>query len=309
MANVPTPARLIHQRVDTLSRRLTEARLGDVEGIHQARVATRRLREALPLLPSSSRRRKVANAVRKLTRALGPVREIDVCLQGLGDLERLKPRWKAALRWARDVMLQDRRAAHLHAVKRIGRWDSERVRKAARYADEGLAGMRPPRAARAERLAILRRRAAGRAEELHAAVEHAAGIYLPDRLHQVRIAAKKLRYALEMIQASGARRSGSRAAPASPRSVRGQVATLKRVQDLLGRIHDHEMLIMRLRAAQGALAGPRVELAGDLDAAVRYLETECRRLHGHYMAVRPGLLDVAARVLAAQARGRRVAAA
>ena len=38
----------------------------------------------------------------------------------------------------------------------------------------------------------------GARARLRAAIENAAGIYLPDRLHEVRIAVKKLRYALEL---------------------------------------------------------------------------------------------------------------
>ena len=79
-------------------------------------------------------------------------------------------------------------------------------------------------------------RAARRAEGLRAAIENAAGIYLPDRLHEVRIAVKKLRYALEIARDL----SGSRAT--------ARIRTLKRVQDLLGRMHDLEMLIARTRA-------------------------------------------------------------
>ncbi len=40
--------------------------------------------------------------------------------------------------------------------------------------------------------------AARRAVDLRAAIDHAGGIYLADRLHRVRVAAKKLRYALEI---------------------------------------------------------------------------------------------------------------
>ena len=41
---------LIRQRLAALSRTLPGARKGDVHAVHQARVATRRLREALPLV-------------------------------------------------------------------------------------------------------------------------------------------------------------------------------------------------------------------------------------------------------------------
>ena len=49
--------------------------------MHRARVATRRLREALPVLDGERRGlRRLRKDLRALTRALGPVRELDVTL-------------------------------------------------------------------------------------------------------------------------------------------------------------------------------------------------------------------------------------
>src|ERR671921_161257 len=71
---------MIRQRLRALARTLPGARTGDVASIHQARVATRRLREALPVLGGGPRGRKLERRVRDLTQALGPVRELDVAL-------------------------------------------------------------------------------------------------------------------------------------------------------------------------------------------------------------------------------------
>ena len=140
-----------------------------------------------------------------------------------------------------------------------------------------------------KRLAVARQRAARRAARLRAAIENAAGIYLPDRLHEVRIAVKKLRYALELAREL----SGSRAMAA--------IRTLKEAQDLLGRMHDLEVLIARTRAVQGSPIGVNLRLSGDLDRVVRRLENECRQLHGHYMTLRHKLLALCDRVEAAPA--------
>jgi len=133
-------------------------------------------------------------------------------------------------------------------------------------------------------------RAARRAEGLRAAMDNAAGIYLPDRLHKVRIAVKKLRYALEIAQDL----SGSRAT--------ARIRTLKRVQDLLGRMHDLEMLIVRTRAIQSRAGVPSLNLSGDLARLVRKLENECRRLHARYMNERKSLLRICDYVSAREAR-------
>jgi CHAD domain-containing protein len=132
----------------------------------------------------------------------------------------------------------------------------------------------------AERLAHARRRAASRAIRLRTAIDSAAGLYLPDRLHEVRIAVKKLRYGMEVVRELRRSRAAAR------------ILTLKRAQDLLGRMHDLEVLIARTRAVQGSPHAPNLRVSADLDGLVRWLETECRRLHGQYMAARPGLLAI-----------------
>src|SRR5262245_59462368 len=77
---------LIRQRLAALSRTLPGARKGDVHAVHQARVATRRIREALPLIAQGRSGKSLRKSVRKLTRVLGPVRELDVALLNLDQL-------------------------------------------------------------------------------------------------------------------------------------------------------------------------------------------------------------------------------
>jgi hypothetical protein len=52
------------------------------------------------------------------------------------------------------------------------------------------------------------------------------------------------------------------------------------------------VLIARVRAVQGSRA-PNLRLSADLDRLVRRLETECRQIHGQYMARRKRLLAIA----------------
>ena len=100
---------------------------------------------------------------------------------------------------------------------------------------------------------------------------------------------KKLRYALEMVRDL----SGSRA--------EARIRVLKRSQDLLGRMHDLEVLIARTRGLQAA-AVRDLKLSSDLDQLVRRLETEARQLHGQYITTRRSLLDICNRVAAAADR-------
>jgi hypothetical protein len=141
------------------------------------------------------------------------------------------------------------------------------------------------------------------AQEAFQLIDNAAGIYLPDRLHAVRIAVKKLRYAIEVVRhVVPARPSRARSSSKSLRSVNGQLAALKRAQELLGRMHDLEILIARTRAVQASPQSPDLRLSGDLDRLVRRLETDCRLLHGHYMASRAPLIEICDRIEAQAAR-------
>jgi CHAD domain-containing protein len=139
-------------------------------------------------------------------------------------------------------------------------------------------------------------RAARRGADLGAAINNAGGIYLPDRLHAVRIAVKKLRYAMEIARELRASRAVA------------HLRTLKRVQDLLGRMHDLEVLIARTRALQSTANVRDLKLSGDLDRLVRVLEMDCRQLHVRYMNERKSLLTICDHV-ATQAQQARASAA
>src|SRR5262245_18680174 len=72
---------LIRSRLGTFTRTLHGVSTGDVKAVHRTRVATRRIRELLPLLGLKSlAASKLERRLRKLTRRLGAVRELDVLL-------------------------------------------------------------------------------------------------------------------------------------------------------------------------------------------------------------------------------------
>ncbi|MCU1385973.1 MAG: hypothetical protein JWL71_4670, partial [Acidobacteria bacterium] len=126
-------------------------------------------------------------------------------------------------------------------------------------------------------------RVAGRASRLSAAIADAGALYLPERLHGVRIAVKKLRYAVEL------------SAEAAGEPSAADLRRLKRAQDLLGRMHDMQILIGEVRQTQASLAPPSVTVWRDLDTMIGGLEDDCRRLHARYMRMRDPLAGVAAR--------------
>jgi len=282
---------LIRHRLSALDRALPGARRGDADAIHQARVATRRLREVLPLVVRGADGRKLRKRTRGLTRVLGAVRELDVALMTLDELEAQPdiPR-RGLARLRQDITLERRRllAAMLHELKTH---DLERLRKkaltAARRPGAASPAGRRTRRRDPRRLPAAEARAARRAATVRDAIRSAGGIYLPARLHVLRIAVKKLRYAMEIAREL----RGSRAT--------ARIRMLKGTQDLLGRMHDLEVLIARIRAVQGASEDPpSLEVSADLDQLVRRLETECRQLHVQYIDRRKKLIDLCEHVMA-----------
>lgn len=276
-----TPSELlIRQRLTAVTQGLPGARNGDVNLLHQTRVATRRLREALPLVASGARGRKLEKAVRRLTQALGPVRELDVALLTLDEFEGLDDVPRAAIAKLRQVVSEERRLLHDEMCRRLEKVDLKKLETRAVAAARKVKAPARGTLADPARLAAAEQRSARRAVALRAAIDNASSIYLADRLHEIRIAVKKLRYGMEISREL--RRSNATA----------RIRTLKEAQDLLGRMHDLEILIARTRAVQGASSAPNLRLSAHLDRLVRRLETECRQLHGQYMASRNKLVAI-----------------
>ena len=134
----------------------------------------------------------------------------------------------------------------------------------------------------------LEARVARRSGELQVAVDMTGPLYRPAQLHDVRIAVKKLRYALELRQETG--RGGASA----------DLRALKASQDLLGRLHDLEVLIEWVRDAQASFAPADLATWRVFGVLVRDLENECRRLHARYITNRSKLLEVCKRTAAHQ---------
>src|SRR6185436_3277406 len=73
---------LIRSRLDRFTRMLPGVESGEIGAVHRTRVAARRLRELLPILQlEPGTVRKLHRRLRKVTRRLGNVRELDVLIQ------------------------------------------------------------------------------------------------------------------------------------------------------------------------------------------------------------------------------------
>jgi CHAD domain-containing protein len=127
-------------------------------------------------------------------------------------------------------------------------------------------------------------RIVNRAERLVESIDEAGQMYAPERLHQVRIAAKKLRYGLELAAGVGVRAAAT------------QVRTLKRMQDLLGRMHDLQILQAHVAIVHAEFEPGNGVSHHGLDALAQHIERECRHLHGRYVASAPAVRELASQV-------------
>ncbi len=284
---------LLRKRLDLFTRMLQGLHDGDVRALHQTRVASRRLREIVPVLGlDGDVAEKLGRRLKQVTRRLGVLRELDVLAELIAERHESERDSRRALELVESSVAQQRRQLREALPERVspGRLMrlSARLKRAAKQvkhaeADTDAAPRRAP--THGWRWA-LEARVARRAHVLETTIEDAGAVYLPDRLHQVRIAIKKLRYAAELATEASGRRS-------TP-----ELRRLKAAQDLLGRVHDLQGLIEWTRRTQASLATPDLGAWRALESLAVALDTDCRRLHARYMRTRPGLL-----VAAAQASG------
>jgi CHAD domain-containing protein len=252
--------------------------------VHQARVASRRLREAVPVLTTGLKARKADKAnrkIRRLTRALGTVRELDVTLHLLDEMSRSKDVPRSAIEEVRAHVITKRDDRRGTVLRRLDRVNVEKLDRRLKAVASALQESTDERWRQ-----VLGARLVKRARRLVGAMDDAGQIYSPEGLHEVRIAAKKLRYALEIA-------ADSRVASAS-----AHVQTIKRVQEMLGRLHDLQVLQAYVATVQARGSGGG-GMAGRLEALARHIEDQCRHLHGRYTAVSPTLRQVCADIAVA----------
>ncbi len=282
-----SPRALAAAHLDTLFLHFAGVRDAQPDSVHQARVATRRLREVLPLLADgrTGEIEDTLSLVRSIGRQLGRVRELDVMHELLGREESRIPAAAAVIAVARQGLVPRQRAARRQMIKalealevdrlpemlapHLGRWDRLRDR----YASRGWETM-------------LVESIGSHAVKMGASVRHAAGVYLPNRSHGVRIAVKKLRYSVEVAVETGVW-------PAS-RLLRD----LKKIQATLGDLHDVHVLADAVEDLVGD--SPARQDLPMLNAALR---AEAEQLQQRYLASRDRLLAAVAASERFAARG------
>ena len=276
------------KRLRAIERAWPAAGRGDPEGVHRLRVALRRVHEALPVVSDGRHPRREKRARRKgrsLRRLLGPVRERDVSLALLAHLNERQADHRSAIRLVHQRIQGERQDLGRDLDANLSSVDVEElVRKLSRAvgstkdADDDVA-----RLARGRWELALATRVVRRARQLEQAVDRAGPLYAPDRLHGVRVRAKKLRYALEFGHEARLWRWAS------------QLRSLKQIQETLGQLQDREALLDRVRASAQATVGLAEESEG-LARLSRLLEEEARGFHAEFLRRRVRLLKLCATV-------------
>jgi len=207
--------------------------------IHDLRVRSRRLQQTFRIIVPQARTpasRKVIRTLRRVRRALGPCRNVDV------NIELVEQRFRAAkspaLRDGWDALrthLQERRPALVaNAYKEVAKHDFitfiERARKLLAHADLDADPTAKLQAAMARALAQW--------DEAYGMAEASRDV---ENLHALRIATKRLRYRAELLADSGSL------------SIEPVVKDLKELQGALGGWHDRSVL---LQSAAEFLARP-----------------------------------------------------
>jgi len=267
---------------------------GQLLAMHRTRVASRRLREILPILElESSDAIRLGKRLKKVTVELGVVRESGILLKLVDELQRSGRFDAQVMRRVHSALAEQYAQARGRLAERLPVSDVERLaRKLAKVA-RALRDRKPSRGWLWAIEARVNRRAAAVLE----AVDAAGSIYLQERLHDVRIALKKFRYALEI----SCEASGLKPTP--------DIRTLKKCQDTLGRLHDLQLLVNRVRELQPATTPHDLTMWRKIDAFVNALEDECRRLHAKYLRQQPQIRQIAERATRATEQSSRRAMA
>lgn len=216
--------------------------LGEVERVHDMRVATRRLRAALevfePCLPRK-RHRKALKKVKALADALGERRDADVeivLLEGLLDeAAQTDQRTLAKLieeRRLRQAEANESLAPHV-APKRL-----KKLRRRLRELVKGLDKNGPLRPNIARIVSV-------RLDELRAFADDALAPGASEAQHDMRIAAKRLRYVLEIFE------------PCLGEEAETARRAARQLQSVLGDLHDCDLMLSK------------VEQIGSVAAALR----------------------------------------
>lgn len=245
-------------------------RARDVEAVHDMRVASRRLRAAMalfePCLPAPTRAWR--KEVRRITRALGQARDCDVQSEALQSAMAKHRAWGADLAGLVADLAGRRRAAQRKVVKALARAGESGVYEQIEAALAPIAQAMPGKGP-------AWKDAYRRAEKMLVALladlkKYEGALARPSAVgqhHRMRIAAKHLRYSLEAFEAMYGR------------GIRPAILAAKRMQSLLGDMHDCDVWERLLSGAATGLPGQADKATEGLRAFARDRRRRRQRLY------------------------------
>ncbi len=208
----------------------------EVEAIHKMRVTTRRLQASLDLLQIGKDEfgiRKLKGKLRRLRRKLSDVRNYDVFLILLEQEAAKRKTIKQPFAHLKDELQKRRTERALKVRNYLEKFDLAKITKKLGLSPPTENISKPTLEHIADEKAIARRtaeRLEQRFDEFHQLAKNAKPTTRPEEFHQLRIAAKRLRYLLEI---------------ASDRGFKGNLTALewlRSLQDRIGDWHDFEAL-------------------------------------------------------------------
>jgi triphosphatase len=208
------------------------AREGDMEAVHDMRVATRRLRAMLLVLADVYDEREVSRlrkGLRRVAASLGVVRDAEVWLAAVDEYAAGRaPEERAGLDALTDALVERRDTGRRELIRELESGRTRRLRRVVQsFVDEPGAGVRPDSA----QLRVRDR--AGSAlwarYEAVRAFEPVMPVAPVEVLHELRIAGKYLRYTFELFE------------DALDEDAQALHAELVGAQDHLGALHDADV--------------------------------------------------------------------
>jgi CHAD domain-containing protein len=238
-------------------------------------VASRRLRCALRVAGTRLDRKapRWRKQVRRLTRSLGQARDLDVqiaCVEGFS--RRARPQWRPDLGRLGEELRRRRAETQRQVLRVLEQIRSckvlnqvrDRARHAGRRAETDSGAPADDARMQGER-AILTA-----LNEFLAFAPFVARPQCKAELHQMRIAAKRLRYTMEVFE------------PAFGRCLGPYIAAAQRSQQLLGELHDCDVWLAQLPELPAAWKAPRRAAGAGIRAFARDRARERRRLYREF---------------------------
>jgi CHAD domain-containing protein len=237
----------LRKQLDALIKQVRGVRENkEIEPVHQARVASRRMRAALSMFADCFGAKQVnkwQKRIRKLTKGLGAARDLDVQIEFLdlclARLDEKDKRYRPGVERLLLRLRQDRDTVQPKVVKTLDALEKGNAMAEMHGELEKVLFLLRNRDVSLQSPYVYERAAAHIGDRQRDLLAHGQTLADPQNAvghHQVRIGAKRLRYTLEICD------------PAYDKQLVPAIKVVKKVQSLLGDIHDCDVWAERVEA-------------------------------------------------------------